>query len=108
MTAQTQEIVERITAAAKELADAREAEQELEDNRINVKLRAIEKIMRSGDNSLTGKPHSFSSAEAAVGTDAEYQDYLAQQRAATRRTILARGDYEAARAVAVLTARADA
>lgn len=92
----------KIEEAAEALAAAVLHETTLEDGRAVVKLEAIERIMNSGDNSLTGKPHSFSSAEAMVNTDAEYQDYLLQQRNAVRDRILARGRYDAAVAAARL------
>lgn len=91
-------LVNNITAAAERLAEAVNAEQTLEDGRIYVKLAAIERIMAAGDNPLTGKAHSFSSAEAVVNTDPEYQTYLARQRDAVRERILAQGALYAARA----------
>lgn len=96
------DFVNKIMQAATELADAVSKEMALEDNRHNVKLGAIERIMASGDNKLTGKPHSFSSAEAAVSTDGTYADYLEQLRSATRARILAKGAYDAALAAARL------
>lgn len=90
----------KIEDAAAALAEAVTKEATLEDNRAVVKLAAIERIMRAGDNTMTGKPHSFSSAEAAVNTDPEYQEYLQNQRLAVRDRILARGQYDAAVAVA--------
>ena len=94
----------KIEKAAEALADAVLKETELEDGRITEKLAAIERIMNSGDNPLTGKPHSFSSAEAMVNTDSSYQDYLHRQRQAVRDRILARGHYDAAVAEARLQA----
>jgi hypothetical protein len=75
---------------------------QLEDHRAVVKLTAIDRIMRSGDNPMTGKAHSFSSAEAMVNTDEEYQNYLAKIRDAVRQRILARGSYDASLAAARL------
>jgi hypothetical protein len=95
--------VRDIETAAQELATAVAAEQTLEDARVHSKLAAIERIMRA-DNVLTGKPHSFSSAEAVVNTDAEYQTYLERQRDAVRARILAKGRYDAAIAAARLAA----
>jgi hypothetical protein len=95
-------LVDHIMDATNRLADAVAHEQALEDNRINVKLAAIDRIMAAGDNQFTGKPHSFSSAENIVGTDADYQLYLERQRDAVRTRILARGAYEAALAAASL------
>ncbi len=93
-----------IAAATAAYATAVENEMTLEDNRIGVKMAAVSRIMTAGDNPLTGKPHSFSSAEALVNTDAEYSDYLGKIREATKTRILARGTYEAALAAAQLTA----
>jgi hypothetical protein len=97
-------LIHDIEASAHNLAEAVAKEQSLEDNRINVKMAAIERIMSSGDNPLTGKPHSFSSAEALVGTDADYQTYLERQREAVKTRILAKGNYDAAVAAARLGA----
>jgi hypothetical protein len=97
-------LVQDIADAARLLADAVAAEQALEDNRINVKLAAIDRIMSAGENQFTGKPHSFSSAEALVNTDSDYQAYLERQRDAVRRRILAKGTYDAANAAARLGA----
>lgn len=106
MTNKANALVEDIMAATDALASAVESEQALEDNRINVKLAAIERIMAAGDNPLTGKPHSFSSAEGVVNTDSEYQSYLEQQRAAVKARIFAKGRYDAAVAAARLGAMA--
>lgn len=94
-----------IETAAEQLANATLVEQRLEDERIAHKLAAIDRIMARGDNTFTGKPHSFSSAEAVVNTDDEYQSYLAQIRSAMRDRILARGNYDAAIAAARLAAQ---
>lgn len=95
-------LIQNIEKRAAALAEAVAAEQALEDARINIKLAAIERIMSRGDNALTGKPHSFSSAESVVNTDEEYQSYLERQREAVRTRILARGGYDAAVAAARL------
>jgi hypothetical protein len=92
----------KIEQAAVTLADAVIHEMELEDNRHVVKLNAIEYIMGSGDNKLTGKPHSFSSAEALVHTDDSYAAHLTKLRHAARDRILAKGRYDAAVATARL------
>lgn len=99
-------LVSDIETAATQLAEAVTAEQALEDNRINVKLAAIERIMAAGDNQFTGKPHSFSSAEGVVNTDSAYQEYLERQRNAVRARILAKGHYDAAVAASRLGATA--
>ena len=98
--------VQDIGAAAVDLAETTVAEMRLEDNRINVKMAAIDRIMAAGDNPMTGKPYSFSAAEAVVNTDVEYQQYLEQQREAVRRRVIARGAYDAAVAKARLLANA--
>ena len=92
----------KIEQAAVTLADAVVHEMELEDTRHVVKLNAIEYIMGSGDNKLTGKPHSFSSAEALVHTDDSYAAHLTKLRHAARDRILAKGRYDAALASARL------
>ena len=88
-TTQDHPFVTSIVEATRLLADAVIAEQALEDNRINVKLAAIDRIMAAGDNQFT---------------DADYQLYLERQRDAVRTRILARGAYEAAIAAASLHA----
>lgn len=95
-------LLNNIHAAATNLADATAAEMRLEDERITFKLAAIDRIMSRGDNPLTGKPHSFSSAEGVVNTDEEYQAYLGRIRSAVRDRIIARGAYDAAIAEARL------
>lgn len=92
----------KIEQAATTLADAVVHEMELEDTRHLVKLSAIENIMTSGDNKLTGKPHSFSSAEAVVHADDSYAAHLVKLRHAARDRILAKGQYDAAVAAAKL------
>jgi len=92
----------KIEQAAVSLAAAVTHEMEMEDTRHVVKLNAIEYIMGSGDNKLTGKPHSFSSAEAVVHTDDGYAAHLAKLRNAARDRILAKGRYDAAVIAATL------
>jgi hypothetical protein len=89
-------IQNNIVNTATELAHATVREMALEDARITAKMEAIDRIMSAGDNKFTGKPHSFSSAEALVNTDVIYQEYLATQREAVRARIIARGVYDAA------------
>jgi hypothetical protein len=88
--------VKQIVDAGDILAQATKDEMTLEDMRANIKFAAIERIMHSGDNPLTGKPHSASSAEAVVNLDPEYAGYLTQLRDAVARKIRARAQYEAA------------
>lgn len=99
------DMTDNIVAAADALAAATAAEMALEDSRITVKMAAIDRIMASGDNPNTGKPWSFSAAEAVVNSDDEYQAYLARQREAVRARIVARGNYDAAVAKARLLGR---
>ncbi|NDD52271.1 hypothetical protein EBZ39_00065 [bacterium] len=94
--------IDNIKTAAANLAEATMAEMRLEDERISHKLAAIDRIMSRGDNPLTGKPHSYSSAESVVNTDEDYQTYLGKIRAAVRDRIIARGTYDAALAEARL------
>jgi hypothetical protein len=98
----THESVKNILNAAARLATAVAREMELEDYRPRVKLQAIEHIMSSGDNKLTGKPHSFSSAETLVHVDDVYAAHLSQLREAAIERILAKGAYDAAIASARL------
>ena len=98
----TMTLVSDIVNAASDLAAATQAEMALEDTRINAKMAAIDRIIASGDNPMTGKPYSFSAAEAVVNSDTEYQQYLERQRSAVRDRIMARGVYDAAVAKARL------
>lgn len=91
-----------IYETAEKYAAAVTSEMQLEDERIEAKMAAIKRIIDSGDNPLTGKPHSFSSAEAVVNTDKEYSKYLAKQRDAVAERIMAKARYEAALAEARL------
>lgn len=93
---------QHIIDAGDALALAVKNEMTLEDERIIVKFAAIERIMKAGDNPLTGKPHSFSSAEAQVNTDFDYSEYLARCRDAAAARIRARAQYDAAVAAARL------
>jgi len=99
-----QKLVNNITDCAENYAKTVEAEMRLEDERAIVKIAAIQRIMRAGDNLMTSKPHSYSSAEAVVNTDVNYADYLGKLREAAVRRILARGKYDAAIAESRLTA----
>lgn len=101
------DFAKNIETAAARLAEITMHEMSIEDARINTKLAAIGRIMVA-DNPLTGKPHSFSSAEAIVNTDAEYQQYLERLRLVTHDRIVARGAYDAAVAAARLQAAAGA
>lgn len=100
----TQQLVAKIETATKNYAAAVKTEMSFEDNRAEVKMAAVQRIMRAGDNAMTGKPHSYSSAEAIVNTDREYNDYLGKIREAAAARIIARGAYDAAIAEARLIA----
>lgn len=95
-------LIVSIYETAEKYAAAVKHEMELEDNRITLKMETIDRIMKSGDNPMTAKPHSFSSAEALVNTDKEYSQYLAKQRDAVAERIMAKARYEAALAEARL------
>lgn len=94
--------VQNILDCGTELAVAVASETNLENSRHGVKLAAIERIMKSGDNPFTGKPHSFSSAEAVVATDLVYAQHLEDLAKAQYNRILARAKYDAALAAARL------
>lgn len=89
-------LLSNIAKATEALAEAVSNEMSLEDGRAKIKMEAVQRIMAAGDNPMTGKPHSFSSAEAVANTDKVYNDYLATVRQAAVQRILARGRYDAA------------
>ncbi|HET8771591.1 MAG TPA: hypothetical protein VFM71_11465 [Gemmatimonadaceae bacterium] len=89
-------VLEAVSKAGDALANAVRHEMALEDGRCVVKVRAIQRIMQ-GENPLTGKMHSASSAEAVVETDAEYAQYRDEQRTATVMKIRAQVAYECAK-----------
>lgn len=89
-------VAENIKTAAKKLSDAVRRQMTLEKDRHVIKMAAISRIVASGDNPLTAKPHSFSSAEAVVHTDAEYDAHLSNIIDATCDKLIAVGDYDAA------------
>lgn len=84
-----------VRMAARQLAEAREREMQVEHERPVRKLEAIARIMQF-PNVLNDKAHSASSAEAVVETDAEYAAYLGQCRQAVLNVIRARAEYEIA------------
>ena len=69
---------------------------DLENRRVHEKIAAIKRIMEK-PNDMTGKAHSFSSAEAIVNTDDTYMNYLDRIRRAQVDQLLARGQYETER-----------
>lgn len=98
------QLVDQIKNTCENYANTVKIEMTFEDNRAKVKMAAVQRIMRAGDNPMTGKPHSYSSAEAIVNTDSEYSDYLDKMREAAVKRITARGAYDAALAEARLMA----
>lgn len=91
------EAVERVLLrAADELGRAKAREMELEMQRALVKLDAIRRLVGT-PNDLNGKPHSASSAEAAVETDHEYMQHRAEQREAVIHTLMCAARYESAK-----------
>lgn len=85
-----------IETAAEALAQAQATEQQLEDDRAEVKEAAILRLMQL-PNQTTGKPHSASSAKDVVEFDEQYRAHRATQRAAVIATQRAWGQYEAAK-----------
>lgn len=66
--------------AGTDYAAAVHREMTLEHERPAKKAAAIRRIMASGDNPLTQKPHSASSAESIAETDHEYAAHLWELR----------------------------
>ena len=89
-------LLTNIASATEKLAEATKNEMSLEHGKPVAKMQAISRVIKAGDNPLTGKPHSFSSAELLVEQDPEYSAHLAKMREAVENRILARGNYEAA------------
>ncbi len=105
-----QHLIERLLKqqeeAKQQYAEAVSNEMSLEDARAKAKMEAVQRIMASGDNPMTSKPHSYSSAEAIVKTDRIYSDYLAKLREAAAARINAKGNYDARYTEALLWANA--
>lgn len=95
----------RIQNAGAELANAVFIEMELMDRRHVVKMQAIDEIMASGDNPKTGKPHSFSSAEAQVESHPAYAEHLGKIREAARDRVLAKAKYDGEYVAGLLAAK---
>lgn len=101
-------VEERIEAARLERvkeADAAHTLATLEDQRHAFKLEAIERIAATSVQPVSGKPHSFSSAEALVETDEAYADFLAELREAARQRVLVAASAWALRLQAELAVR---
>jgi hypothetical protein len=88
-------LADQLMLSARQLAECRERELALEDERPVMKVAAIQRLMQ-GVNPTNGKPHSASSAESMVELDEDYAAYRAKQRQAVVNTIMARARYEAA------------
>jgi tRNA G37 N-methylase Trm5 len=91
-----QELLAAYASAAEQYRTLVAAEMLLEDTRPLVKYEAIGRIMGT-PNTVTNKPHSASSAEAIVETDAEYWAVLAKKRQAVVDKLHAHASLEAAR-----------
>lgn len=90
-----QDYPQDIVHAGRQLAEATVRELALEAGRPAQKSAAIRRLMQQ-ENPETGKPHSASSAEKVVETDADYAAYLAAGREAVAVKITARAAYDAA------------
>lgn len=88
--------IAQVTAAGERLAQAAARVQELEDARPMIKSAAIRRLMTT-TNEETQKPHSASSAEKIVESDAEYFAHRQLQRDAEVEKHRAYAAYEAAR-----------
>ena len=89
--------IDLVEQAAAAWGDAKAVAMQLEDNRARMKLDAIRRIMEAGPHPISGKPHSVSSAEPYVETDAEYAALRADQREAVILEKKAEGFYQAQR-----------
>lgn len=72
--------IDEVRASGNEYANLVHREMALEHERAGRKAEAVARIMASGDNPLTHKPHSASSAEAVAETDHAYAAHLAEIR----------------------------
>ena len=101
-------VEERIEAARLERvkeADAVHTLATLEDQRHLFKLAAIERLAANSTQPISGKPHSYSSAESLAETDEAYASYLAELREAARQRILVAASAWALRLQAELAVR---
>lgn len=98
---EAQTAIDRVREAGRALGEARADEMRLEDMRPLVKRAAVLRIMQT-PNDLTGKPHSASSAEAIVESDAVYMQHREHQRAQVIEVQTKWAEYEAARLEASL------
>jgi hypothetical protein len=89
------ELIERFTAAHEAYVDFTVQEMECDDHKPVVKHTAIMSILGT-ENVATKKPHTYSSAEAIVETDAGYAEFLKKRRDVIASKMKARGDMEAA------------
>ena len=94
--------IDALLAAADRVGKACVNEMELEDGRPAQKSAAVRRLMGT-DNPETSKPHSASSAEKIVETDAEYAAYRRTQYSAVVEKARAYGERDAALLRAKLT-----
>ena len=97
------EHAQAIVTAGDRLAEAVEREMALTDEWPLVKLDAIDRLMKTSTQ-LSGKPHSLTSAESVVETDAAAMAHKVAIRTATRDKIKAKAYYEACRVRALVAA----
>lgn len=82
--ADVQELITEAEVVAKRAAEAVLTEASLADRRPLIKHRAVLRVASTGAQPLTGKPHSYSSAEAMVEEDPDYAEHLELLREATQ------------------------
>jgi hypothetical protein len=92
--------LEALTEAASRHAASARHEMALEQLRPVRKHEAITRIMGTGLNPMTGKPHSYSSAELLVEADPEYTRHLEDLREAVAARITAAAEQRAAELLA--------
>lgn len=97
---EAQTALEALAASAQHHAATARHEMALEHLKPIRKHEAITRIMASGTNPMTGKLHSYSSAETLAETDAEYAQHLAQLRDAVAARITAAAEQRAAELMA--------
>lgn len=88
--------LEALSESARQHAAAARHEMALDQLRPVRKHEAITRIMASGINPTTGKPHSYSSAEQLAETDQAYARHLEELRDALAARITAAAEQRAA------------
>jgi hypothetical protein len=89
--------IQRVRSAARQLGDARAAEQALEDERPLVKAAAVRRLIEAG------RAASPTAAEKVVEEDGAYAEHRRRQRDAVIATQVAWGEWEAAKLEGQLT-----